>query len=90
MPRQRRASLFLNGGSQAVRLPKEFRFAAKEVSIRKEGNAVILEPVAKVGWPRGYWERLASLPPAPRDFAPPAPLSRSRKRETILRKLGER
>lgn len=90
MPRRHRASLFLNGGSQAVRLPKEFRFAAKEVLIRKEGNAVILEPVAKAAWPRGYWERLASLPPAPRDFVPPAALPRSRKRDTILRKLGER
>jgi len=39
------AKLFRNGNSQAVRLPQEFRFQGDEVRIRKEGNAVILEPV---------------------------------------------
>jgi antitoxin VapB len=40
------AKLFWSGRSQAVRLPKEFRFDGKEVRIRKRGNAVILEPIA--------------------------------------------
>ena len=40
------AKLFWSGRSQAVRLPKEFRFDADEVRIRRHGNAVILEPVA--------------------------------------------
>lgn len=40
-----RAKLFTHGGSQAVRLPKAFRFEGSEVCIRKEGDAVILEPV---------------------------------------------
>lgn len=39
------AKLFWSGRSQAVRLPKNFRFDADEVRIRKHGNAVILEPV---------------------------------------------
>jgi antitoxin VapB len=39
------AKLFRNGNSQAVRLPQEFRFPGDEVRIRKEGDAVILEPV---------------------------------------------
>lgn len=40
-----RAKLFPNGGSQAVRLPKECRFAAqREVLVRREGARVILEP----------------------------------------------
>jgi len=39
------AKLFRNGNSQAVRLPQEFRFQGDEVRIRKEGDAVILEPV---------------------------------------------
>ena len=51
-----RAKLFWNGRSQAVRLPKEFRFEGDEVSIRREGDAVILEPIAKRGWPPGFWE----------------------------------
>jgi antitoxin VapB len=40
------AKIFWSGRSQAVRLPKDFRFDASEVRIRKHGNAVILEPVA--------------------------------------------
>lgn len=38
------AKLFQNGKSQAVRLPKEFRFVGDKVYIRKMGNAVILLP----------------------------------------------
>jgi len=38
------AKLFWSGRSQAVRLPKEFRFQGSEVHIRRRGNAVILEP----------------------------------------------
>ena len=38
------AKLFKVGGSQAVRLPKDFRFTGDRVRIRKEGDAVILEP----------------------------------------------
>jgi len=53
-----RARIFTNGRSQAVRLPREFRFEGKEVAIRKEGDAVILEPVAKRKWPAGYWQRI--------------------------------
>ncbi|MFT4102558.1 MAG: type II toxin-antitoxin system VapB family antitoxin [Burkholderiaceae bacterium] len=42
----RTARIFWSGRSQAVRLPKDFRFAADEVRIRRHGEAVILEPVA--------------------------------------------
>ncbi len=38
------AKLFMNGRSQAVRLPKEFRFAGSEVLISKEGQNIILSP----------------------------------------------
>lgn len=41
------AKLFWSGRSQAVRLPKEFRFEGDEVRIRRQGNAVVLEPIAK-------------------------------------------
>lgn len=41
----KKASLFMNGRSQAVRLPKEFRFEGTHVYARKEGNRVILSPV---------------------------------------------
>ncbi len=36
------AKIFQNGRSQAVRLPKEFRFEGTEVYIHKEGSNVIL------------------------------------------------
>jgi antitoxin VapB len=38
------AKLFQNGQSQAVRLPKEFRFEGDKVSIKRMGRAVILLP----------------------------------------------
>ncbi|HEY0686365.1 MAG TPA: type II toxin-antitoxin system VapB family antitoxin [Steroidobacter sp.] len=41
------AKLFKNGESQAVRLPKEFRFEGNEVLIKKAGNAVVLLPKKK-------------------------------------------
>ena len=45
------AKVFWSGRSQAVRLPKHFRFDTAEVRIRRHGAAVILEPVADDwGW----------------------------------------
>jgi virulence-associated protein VagC len=57
------ARLFKNGRSQAVRLPKEFRFSGDEVFVRREGEAIILEPIKRKAWPRGYWERLREMRP---------------------------
>ena len=39
------AKLFRNGRSQAVRLPREFRFEGDEVRIRKVAGGVLLEPL---------------------------------------------
>ena len=41
------ARLFINGRSQAVRLPKDYRFKGENVYIQKVGDAVILVPVGK-------------------------------------------
>ena len=38
------ARLFQNGQSQAIRLPKEFRFSGDKVFIKKMGNTVVLIP----------------------------------------------
>ena len=46
------ANLFRNGQSQAVRLPKEFRFEGEFVYIKKSGSAVVLLPA------KGAWESL--------------------------------
>jgi antitoxin VapB len=41
------AKLFMHGRSQAVRLPKEYRFEGTEVRVSKIGDKVILEPIKK-------------------------------------------
>jgi antitoxin VapB len=43
----RTAKLFRHGGSQAVRLPKAFRFEGTEVEIEKRGSEVVLRPKRK-------------------------------------------
>jgi len=63
-----RAKIFQNGGSQAIRLPKEFRFpeGQQEVIVRREGDRVILEPVD--AWPAtfrdclGGWDEAIERP----------------------------
>jgi antitoxin VapB len=39
------AKIFQHGGSQAVRLPKPFRFQGTEVLIERRGDEVVLKPV---------------------------------------------
>lgn len=51
-------TLFKNGRSQAVRLPKEFRLAGDRVSIRRVGDGILLEPVKEEVWPEGYFEEI--------------------------------
>jgi antitoxin VapB len=41
---QRKAKIFMNNRSQAVRLPKDFQFNTQEVFIRKKGSEVVLSP----------------------------------------------
>jgi antitoxin VapB len=55
----KRAKVFQTGRSQAVRLPKEFRFDGDTVLIHREGSAVVLEPD---GWPDGYALSFAGIP----------------------------
>jgi len=43
--RQTDAKLFWNGRSQAVRLPKEFRFEGDRVRVTRMGAGILLEPV---------------------------------------------
>lgn len=56
-----RAKVFSNGRSQAIRLPKEFRFAGTEVLVHREGDAVILEPAPVAEWPAGHWASVDRL-----------------------------
>lgn len=41
------AKVFQSGNSQAVRLPKEFRFSVDRVEVSREGDAIILRPKAE-------------------------------------------
>ena len=57
------AKVFMNGRSQAVRLPVEFRFNCPEVFIEKQGQAVILRPK-----PQGWDDFFARTPQVQDDF----------------------
>ncbi|PYX88876.1 MAG: AbrB/MazE/SpoVT family DNA-binding domain-containing protein [Acidobacteria bacterium] len=45
MPKPEIAKLFQNGRSQAVRLPREFRFEGDRVRIRRVAQGVLLQPI---------------------------------------------
>jgi len=49
---------------QAVLLPEEFRFETTTVSIRREGDAVILEPVKPPHWPAHFFNDIRISDPA--------------------------
>jgi antitoxin VapB len=75
--KRKTASLFWTGRSQAVRLPKEFRFTGDTVLVWREGNAVILEPNQQ--WPDDYVESFTGVPD---DFDRP-PQGTSEKRRKL-------
>lgn len=62
---------------QAVKLPDEFRFCGPSVSIRRAGDAVILEPIKPTAWPAGFFEEIKIDDPAfqrpEQGQTPPAP-----------------
>jgi antitoxin VapB len=63
------AKLFTNGGSQAVRLPAEFRFDGEVVYIHRDAASgdVVLSSRSRADWQR-FMTLRAQLPPAPEDF----------------------
>jgi antitoxin VapB len=63
------AKLFMHGRSQAVRLPKEFRFKGTEVRVTRVGDKVILEPMETPPFDYIAWRaKLDAL--GARDFLP--------------------
>jgi antitoxin VapB len=71
-----RAKLFRTGASQAVRLPRKYRFEGSEVLIRKEGRRVVLEAANRT-WSRRFLALAGSAvdfpyPPEP-DAVEPGP-----------------
>jgi antitoxin VapB len=69
---ERRVRIFRNGRNQAVRIPREFELPGKDAVMRKEGERLVIEPVA----PQSLLALLKTLKPIEEDFAPapdPAP-----------------
>ena len=53
------AKIFTTGRSQAVRLPKAYRFNTAEVTIERQGDAVILRP--KVQTKDEWWDEMEKI-----------------------------
>ena len=64
------AKIFRTGGSQAVRLPKEYRFEGDRVKIYRQGRRVILEGERKE-WSVEFLELAGSAPDFPTPPEPP-------------------
>ena len=72
------AKLFQNGQSQAVRLPREFRFEDDRVYVKKFGNVVMLIPA------KGSWDMLVkSLDKFSSDFMSERKQPKTQKRESF-------
>jgi antitoxin VapB len=70
-----RAKLFTSGGSQAVRLPKAYRFERqREVLISRKGQQVILQPTRR-RWSTAFLELAGTAPdfPTPEEPGPAEP-----------------
>ena len=69
------AKIFRHGGSQAVRLPKAFRFEGTEVLIERHGDGIVLKPLPPLGL-RTFTDiarHLAEKFPEGGDFPDPPP-----------------
>jgi antitoxin VapB len=87
MPSSRTAKLFQNGASQAVRLPAEFRFPGKEVSIRRDENTgdVILSPRNGLGDWDAFFEFMRDVE-VPEDFMKQRPLNQPPRERNLFSK----
>jgi virulence-associated protein VagC len=60
------AEIIETSSGQTVRLPAEFRFKTRTVAIRRQGEAVILEPISSAEWPEHFLRTSGSrTPPSP-------------------------
>jgi antitoxin VapB len=64
MQSERQVRLFRNGRNQALRIPRDFELPGDEALLRKDGNRLIVEPLAHPG----LLSVLASLKPLDDDF----------------------
>jgi virulence-associated protein VagC len=71
------AKVFWSGNSQAIRLPKDFRFPPEtdEVVIHREGERLVLEPLKIEQWPESFWHAFDGMP---EDFERPPQVQQAR------------
>jgi antitoxin VapB len=62
---ERHVRLFKNGRNQALRIPRDFELPGDEAIIRKEGNRLVVEPIARPS----LLAVLATLEPLDEDFS---------------------
>ena len=71
------AQVVQSDGFQLVKLPREFHLDGDTVAVRRQGEAIVLEPVKGATWPDGFFERIQIGDPAfarpPQGQLPPAP-----------------
>ena len=48
----------MSGRNQAVRLPEELRLTGMEVSIRRLGDGLLIEPITQTVWPNGFFDSI--------------------------------
>jgi antitoxin VapB len=79
------AKLFQHGGSQAVRLPKAFRFSGSEVLIERHGEEIVLRPVTHTQF-RSFTDiaqHLAENFPGDGEFPEPPPRPAAHERSIL-------
>ena len=52
------ATVIHEGEFQTVRLPKGFHISTPTVSVRHEGEAILLEPLKPKAWPEGFFDSI--------------------------------
>jgi len=57
-----RARVFRNGANQAIRIPVDMSFATDEVTLEKDGEALIVRPLRKRGWEAFFADPAMVLP----------------------------
>ena len=71
------ADIVRANGAQLVKLPEEFHLEGDTVTIRRQGDALVLEPIKPATWPPGFFEHIRIDDPAfvrpPQGQVPPAP-----------------
>jgi antitoxin VapB len=75
-----KAKIFQHGGSQALRLPKNFRFAGREVLLKKTKSGLLVQALSEK---RDRCQAFASLAGSYPDFPSAAPQPALQKREAL-------